>query len=136
MKRVLVSLGLMFGVIASAQAVPWCHGGHIYTAATINYTHQNLLDWADANIDWGNPPNVINLDFYIAGTASQQACQVYAGWSGPTYGVPGAGQVVAQAFAPSSYTSGNGYSIAQGVSFHCRKCSPLPVAVLPPRKER
>jgi hypothetical protein len=55
-----------------------CHGGHISSAASISFTQQNLLDWADANIDWGNPPNVINLDFYIAGHASRQACQVYS----------------------------------------------------------
>jgi len=129
MKRFFLSAALMFGMIASAQAVPWCHRGQIYTVATINFTEQNLLNWANANINWSNPPNVANLDFYIAFHASFQACQVYAGWSGPSYGVPGAGQVQAQAFAPSSYTSGNGYSISQGVSFRCRKCSPLPVAV-------
>jgi hypothetical protein len=135
MKRILIATGLMFGFIASAHAVPWCYRGHIYTAATVHYTEQNLLNWANANINWGNPPNVIDLDHYIAGEASFAACQVYAGWSGPNYGVPGAGQVYAQAFAPSSYTSGNGYSISQGLSFHCRKCSPLPVAV-PIREER
>jgi|GEM_PF-6805410 len=51
MRRFFLSAALMFGMIASAQANTWCNRGHIYTAATINFTEQNLLNWANANID-------------------------------------------------------------------------------------
>lgn len=136
MKRIIVGALLGLAAAATAHAVPWCHRGHIYQVADITFTEQDLLNWANANIDWNNPPNVANLDYYIAFHASHEACQHYAGWTGPTWGVPGAGQVIAEVYAPSSYgTTLDGYTISQGLKFRCMKCSPLPIAEpLPPER--
>ena len=42
------------------------------------------------------------------------------------FGVPGAGQVYASVYAPSTYTSTvNGYTISQGLWFKCMKCYPI-----------
>jgi hypothetical protein len=120
--------GLVLGLVtaSAAQAVPWCHRGHIQEVANVTYAESDLLDWANDNIDWGNPPNVLNLHYYIGFHASHDRCQVHAGWSGPTFNVPGAGQVVANVYAPWTYTSTlNGYTISQGLQFRCMKCLPM-----------
>lgn len=134
MKRLLSTLALSLAVSTTAFAVPWCHRGHIEPVADITFSPVDLEDWADANL---SPPLpvVANLDFYIASHASNQACQVYAGWSGPTLGVPGAGEVHAAVYAPMSYINTvSGYSIDQGLKFKCMKC--LPMRVLRPVEPR
>lgn len=125
MKR-LMTLAVGLAMAGSVSATTFCNGGFIQQVADITYSAEDLYDWAASNLP-SPPPAVVNLDFWIASNAVAQACNVYAGWSGPTFGVIGAGSVVPQVYAPSSYGSGNGYSINQGAAFKCLKCLPHPV---------
>jgi len=104
---------------AHAHAVPWCHRGHIVEVANYSLDGGQLTAFAAANGI---------TDHYWAGSfAAYQTCQAHVGWSGPTFGVPGAGQVDGLPYAPSGLLSGNGYHMSQGVSFRCMKCFPLRV---------
>ncbi len=124
MKRFVLAMLLVFGFVSTAQAVPWCWKGTVKQVGPNQYLSPvQLNNWWVAN---GVPVGVSNPHYYVAFHASHQTCQVYAGWSGPTYGVPGAGQVYASVYAPSTYTSTlNGYTISQGLWFKCMKCFPI-----------
>ncbi len=122
MKRFLISMLLSFGFVSTAHAVPWCWKGTIRQVATNQYLSPlQLNNWWIAN---GVPPVVGTPDYYVGVHASHQACQRYAGWSGPTYGIPGAGEVYASQYAPSNFASST-YTIAQGLWFSCTKCLPI-----------
>ena len=123
MKRILPVLLFGLGFSVAAHAVPWCHRGHIVTVDDVTWSETELLDWAANNPP--PPPGNANPDAYIAGHASWEHCQAYAGWNGPTFGVPGAGSVGAFAYAPYSYTSTLYYEIDDGLQFECRKCMPI-----------
>lgn len=125
MKRKIAALLLAaLAVAPAAHAVPWCWKGTIAQVGPNQYlSPTQLQSWWTAN---GVPVGVANPHYYVAFHASHQRCQVYAGWTGPTYNVPGAGQVQAHVYAPSSYLSTlNGYTISQGLWFKCMKCYPI-----------
>jgi len=128
MKRLLSVLLLGLGLSATAHAVPWCHRGHISTVADITLNEAQLISYAANHLPSPLPIWVTDPDRYIAFHASEAACGAYVGWSGPNFGVPGAGQVTTVPYAPTSYVSQiTGYSISQGVSFKCNKCMPFRV---------
>ncbi len=127
MKRILPVLLLGLGFTLTAQAVPWCHRGHITQVANMSMTGPQMEDYADNHL-MPIPTSLIgeDVDRYIAFHASNAACAVYTGWSGPTFGVSNAGQVRTIAYSPTTYTSQiYGYSLNQGLSFKCEKCMPL-----------
>jgi hypothetical protein len=114
-----IVLVLALGAAAHAHAVPWCYRGHIVEVGNYSLDGSQLTAFAAANGI---------TDHYWAGSyAAHQVCQVHAGWTGPSLGVPGAGQVEGLPYAPSGLLSGNGYHMSQGVSFRCKKCFPLMV---------
>jgi hypothetical protein len=128
MKRILPVLLLGLGFSLTAQAVPWCHRGHITPVANITLAEWQLEDYRD-NYLLPLPPYLVTQedeDRYTASYAKEAVCSVYVGWNGPTFGVSNAGQVRAIAYAPSTYVSQIvGYSLNQGLSFRCEKCMPL-----------
>jgi hypothetical protein len=119
MNRILIALVLGLGAASTAQAVPWCHRGHIQSVATYHLDGPALIGFAAAE--------GISDPYWAASYAAHQTCQVHAGWTGPSFGVPGAGQVLGLPTAPSQLLSGNGYSMSMGVTFRCDKCFPLKV---------
>lgn len=117
MNRMLAALVLGLGAVSTAHAVPWCHRGHIQTVASYQLDGAALANFA--------AQQGITNDQWAASYAAHLTCQVHAGWNGPSFGVPGAGQVLGLPTAPSQLLSGNGYSMSMGVSFDCQKCFPL-----------
>lgn len=109
-----------------AHAVEWCHRGYISEVGNYSLSGAQLTSYANTN--------GITNHFAAADYAAQNTCQAHAGWTGPTFGVPGAGHVEGLPYAPSSYLSGNGYHMSQGISFRCMKCFPL--MVLKPIRDR
>lgn len=119
MKRILIALALGLAVVSTAHAVPWCHRGHISSVASYQLSGNQLIAFAAAE--------GITDPIWAASYAAHQTCQVHAGWNGPTFGVPGAGQVLGMPTAPPQLLTGNGYSMSMGVTFSCEKCFPLMV---------
>lgn len=108
-----------------AHAVEECHRGHIVEVANYSLSGPQLVSYATTN----GITNHSAAAFY----AAHQTCQAHAGWSGPTFGVPGAGHVDGVPYSPVSLLNGNGYNMSFGVSFRCMKCFPL--RVLKPERE-
>ena len=112
MKRLLISLCMVFGMVSTAQAVPYCYKG------TILQTGFNQLTPTQLQIWWNNnppPANNASPHWYVAFHAAHEYCKArYGSEFIVTQWGPG----------PSPYT------ISQGISFRCGKC--IPGNELPP----
>jgi hypothetical protein len=115
---------LALGAAAHAHAVPGCYRGHIVEVANDSFDGAAMTSIAAAN--------GITDHFWAASLAAYQSCQVHAGWSDPSFGVPGAGQVGCLLCASAELLSGNGRHLGRGVALRCKTCFP-PMAVKPMR---
>ena len=111
MKRLMLSALLVLGCVPAAMAVPPCWPGSVVNVGGSQYLSPTQLSvWWSTH---GVPANVANPHYYVAGHATDQRCKALYG--------NGAWAV---ATGPSSLISTiNGYTISQGVSFQCKKCS-------------
>ena len=120
MKNKTISIFALLLVLSinTGYSVPWCHHGTIVQIQNVNWSQASIL---------ANYPGTIPVwmpDHGITGMSMDNYATSFAGGGGSIggYTVPGSGQVLALAYSPSSYTSGNNYSISQGVQFKLNKC--------------
>lgn len=110
--------------INSAFAERWCQHGTIVTIQDVTWSQNNII----ANYPGAIPSGV--PDYVITGNAMNNYGSSFAGGGGSIggygYTVPGSGTVIEKAYAPSSFLSGNNYSLAQGVQFKLKKCYTVP----------
>lgn len=117
MKRLLISLFMVFGMVSAAHAVPYCYKG------TIVQSGFNYISPLQLQVWWNNnppPANVSNPHWYVAFYAAHQYCTA-------RYGT---GFIVTE-WGPGP----SPYNISQGISFRCGKCipgtEPVPVDPVP-----
>jgi hypothetical protein len=111
MKRFVLSMMLALGVVSTAQAVPPCWPGSVVNVGPARSLSPLQLNnwWVTHTI----PVGVANPHYYVAFHASNQVCQTLYGAS-----------AWAKITGPSTILSTlNGYTISQGLSFQCQKCS-------------
>ena len=91
---------LALGAASHAHAVSWCYRSHIVEVANYSFSGAQLIGFAagDGIID----------QYWAASLAANQTCQLHAGWSDPSFGMPGAGQVEGLPCAPAGLLRGNG----------------------------
>jgi hypothetical protein len=111
MKRLMLSALLALACVPTAMAVPPCWPGSVVNVGPAQYLNPaQLSTWWATN---GVPSGVSNPHAYVAFHATDQRCKALYG-SGSW----------AQITGPYSLTNTlNGYTISQGVTFQCRKCS-------------
>lgn len=135
--RLSVILGsVVFSLVGTAQAVPWCYKGTIVNNyGSKNFSHSELLAVQNDLITSGDLGYQNNSDqqAYVAYTATHAHAQVYAGAAGPNWNnVPGHGQVRTRIIAPYTLTNMVGpgyYYISQGAQAKYDKCfgGPIPM---------
>lgn len=112
MKRLLISLCMVFGMVSTAQAVPYCYRG------TILQTGFNQLTPTQLQIWWNNnppPANNASPHWHVAFHAAHEYCKARYG-----------SDFIVTQWAPGP----SPYNISQGASFRCGKC--IPGNELPP----
>lgn len=111
MKRLMLSALLVLGCVPAAMAVPPCWPGSVVNVGPAqSLTPAQLSAWWATH---GVPSGVSDPNAYVAYHATDQRCKALYG-SGAW----------AQITGPYSLTNMiNSYSISQGVSFQCKKCS-------------
>ena len=111
MKRLMLFALLVLGCAPAAMAVPPCWPGSVVNAGPAQYlSPAQLSAWWATN---GVPAGVADPNAYVAFHASDQRCKALYGSS-----------AWAKVTGPYSLTNMiNSYSISQGVSFQCQKCS-------------
>ena len=111
MKRLMLSALLVLGCTPAAMAVPPCWPGSVVNVGPAqSLTPAQLSTWWAT---YGVPSGVSDPNAYVAFHATDQRCKALYG-SGAW----------AQITGPYSLTNMvNSYSISQGVTFQCKKCS-------------
>lgn len=111
MKRLMLSALLVLGCAPAAMAVPPCWPGSVVNVGPAqSLTPAQLSTWWATH---GVPSGVSDPNAYVAFHATDQRCKALYG-SGAW----------AQITGPYSLTNMiNSYSISQGVTFQCKKCS-------------
>lgn len=111
MKRLMLSALLVLGCAPAAMAVPPCWPGSVVNVGPAqSLTPTQLSTWWAT---YGVPSGVSDPNAYVAFHATDQRCKALYG-SGAW----------AQITGPYSLTNMvNSYSISQGVTFQCKKCS-------------
>lgn len=124
MKRLILSALLVLGCVPAAMAVPPCWPGSVVNVGPAqSLTPAHLSTWWATN---GVPSGVSDPNAYVAFHATDQRCKVLYG-SGAW----------AQITGPYSLTNMvNSYSISQGVTFQCKKCSGGVIGVPVPGEQR
>ncbi len=110
MKRFLLSVLLVFGVVSAAQAVPPCYPDRVVNVGPSQYLSSSYLSawWASHTV----PTNVANQHYYVAFHATDEYCKA-------SYG-PSAWAAIT---GPSSLIGNVNGTIWGGASFQCKKCS-------------
>lgn len=119
----LIAASLVLLSSTAAQAVPWCWRGTIVEIQDVTWNGSQIL----TNFGGGPVPGgVLNPDYFKAYTAATTYASSFAGGGGGFggYSVPGSGEVLVFAYAPTNYTNGpiGSYNVAQGISFKLKKC--------------